>query len=535
EAARLFDGLTRKSQDLANLSLGSVEPGHEEEHRRRLALLSDEVEQAERSLAAASREFRRDLDGQTRTPADLQKALPANAVLVDFVEYKHFTPPTEKVKLRRWEPHLAAFLVRREKPLEQVELGPVAPIERAIQSWRRKFVPLATDELPDLSVPRTADDDQDPGRRLRELIWDKLQSRLTGAPVVLISPDRATARFPWPAMPGKEPGTYLVEETAVAVVPIPRLLAELGHDKPAGAGASAAKDSAPEQSLLLVGDVNYDANPGRASAGTIAQSAPRGTRAGQLLHWPPLDGTRTEMATIADSFEQQFPDGRLDKLRGDRATKAALIGKISDHRYVHLATHGFFAPKELKSALGVAMGAENRGAGGATSLRDVAGYPPGLLSGVVLAGANRPAAEGNDDGILTALEVSQLDLRRVDLATLSACETGLGESAGGEGVLGLQRALQIAGAKSVVATLWRISDDASRALMSDFYDNLWNRKMTKLEALRQAQLKMLRTGANRGLAGVSRGLKFANDQPPDSNHRLPPYYWAPFVLSGDWQ
>jgi CHAT domain-containing protein len=71
--------------------------------------------------------------------------------------------------------------------------------------------------------------------------------------------------------------------------------------------------------------------------------------------------------------------------------------------------------------------------------------------------------------------------------------------------------------------------------MSDFYDNLWNRKMTKLEALRQAQLKMLRTGANRGLAGVSRGLKFANDQPPDSNHRLPPYYWAPFVLSGDWQ
>jgi CHAT domain-containing protein len=104
----------------------------------------------------------------------------------------------------------------------------------------------------------------------------------------------------------------------------------------------------------------------------------------------------------------------------------------------------------------------------------------------------------------------------------------LGESAGGEGVLGLQRAFQIAGARSVVATLWRISDDASRALMIDFYDNLWQKKMSKLEALRQAQLKMLRTG-------VSRGLKFADDQPPDKDHRLPPYYWAPFVLSGDWQ
>ena len=80
----------------------------------------------------------------------------------------------------------------------------------------------------------------------------------------------------------------------------------------------------------------------------------------------------------------------------------------------------------------------------------------------------------------------------------------------------------------MVATLWTIRDDASRSLMIDFYENLWNKKLSKLESLRQAQLTMLREG-------VKRGLEIPDDQPPDKNHRLPPYYWAAFVLSGDWR
>jgi CHAT domain-containing protein len=162
------------------------------------------------------------------------------------------------------------------------------------------------------------------------------------------------------------------------------------------------------------------------------------------------------------------------------------------------------------------------------ALREVSGYNPGLLSGLALAGVNRAAAEGKDDGILTALEIEQLDLGRVELATLSACETGLGETAGGEGVLGLQRAFQSAGAKSVVATLWSVGDQASRSLMIDFYDNLWRKKMTKLEALRQSQLKMLHDGYRP--AGISAG-----DLPRDKSGRLFPFFWAAFMLSGDWQ
>ncbi len=159
--------------------------------------------------------------------------------------------------------------------------------------------------------------------------------------------------------------------------------------------------------------------------------------------------------------------------------------------------------------------------------REASGFHPGLLSGIVLAGANQPVDADSDDGILTALEVSTLDLSKVELATLSACETGLGEVAGGEGVLGLQRAFQVAGAHSVLATLWSVRDDAARSLMIDFYDNLWKKKMTRVEALRQAQLAMLREGVKRGLAYA--------DQPAEQDHRLPPYYWAAWVLSGDWR
>src|SRR5262249_23627811 len=124
-----------------------------------------------------------------------------------------------------------------------------------------------------------------------------------------------------------------------------------------------------------------------------------------------------------------------------------------------------------------------------------------LQSGVVLAGGGRdpaagtadPAAEASarEDGILTAEEVQALDLRGTELVVLSACETGLGALELGQGLLGLQRACQPAGARAVVASLWKVEDEATRTLMERFYTNLWDKKLPKLEALRQAQLSVL--------------------------------------------
>ena len=160
----------------------------------------------------------------------------------------------------------------------------------------------------------------------------------------------------------------------------------------------------------------------------------------------------------------------------------------STHRFLHLATHGYFAPPSIRSALGPSAPAARLrtdffGAQG------IAGYNPGLLSGLALTGANvRPTPTGKDDGILTAFEVAELDLAKVDLAVLSACETGLGEVAGGEGLLGLQRAFQVAGARAVVASLWSVKDKPTRALMAKLYENLWRNGLTPCAAIREAQL-----------------------------------------------
>ena len=157
----------------------------------------------------------------------------------------------------------------------------------------------------------------------------------------------------------------------------------------------------------------------------------------------------------------------------------------------------------------------------------ISGYHPGLLSGLALAGANAP--QEDDDGILTAEEVATLNLSRADLVVLSACETGLGKTAGGEGLLGLQRAFHGAGARTVVASLWKVDDVATRDLMERFYENLWSKDMGKLEALCEAQLWMLRERGSRGLKPLEGDGAAANHQ------RLPPYYWAAFILSGDWR
>ena len=174
----------------------------------------------------------------------------------------------------------------------------------------------------------------------------------------------------------------------------------------------------------------------------------------------------------------------IEVLRQHHASKAQFLRLASQFGYMHLATHGFFAP--------ASAGELN----------------PGLRSGLVFAGANQQRAKG----ILTALEIAALPLDAAELVTLSACQTGLGVSAGGEGLLGMQRAFQVSGARSTLASLWGVDDAATRRLMESFYRNLWKAKLPRLEALRKAQRSLRR-----------------------SDNHAQPYYWAAFQLSGDWR
>jgi CHAT domain-containing protein len=167
-----------------------------------------------------------------------------------------------------------------------------------------------------------------------------------------------------------------------------------------------------------------------------------------------------------------------------------------------------------------------------------------VQTGLVLAGANLPPGEDvlrDDRGILTGEAIAGLDLRRLDLAVLSACETGLGESASGEGVFGLQRAFHLAGCRNVVASLWKVDDQATAALMALFYHHLWVKGEAPLAALRHAQLALLRHPEEVPYLAKERGSPFATvvkrveapaDGAPLAKGRSPEKHWAAFVLSG---
>jgi len=507
ELADDFSQLDRVAARLASLAFATPEPKQQEARREQMQKLTDEKERLEGQLAGRSAAFRQEQQRRNLEPAQLQAVLPADTVLLDFLEYTHRSPSAQKKGQWKWEQRLVAFVVRRDA-LEHVDLGPAVAVEKAVDDWR-------------LALQRRfrTEGDNALGAAVRQLLWQPLEKHLHGAKVVLISPDGELARVPFAALPGSKKGSYLLEEMAVAVVPVPQLLPKLL--------ARRSPESETEPSLLVVGEVSYDAGGGAAVADS--RSAPR---AGTLLSWKPLDNTGTEVAAIKDRFQRRFRRAVVTELREDEASEAEVRKQAPRHRYLHFATHGFFAPPELRSALSAASRGKESDVGNLFGRgKGVAGFHPGLLSGLVLAGANRPAEVGKDDGILTALEVESLDLSGVELAVLSACETGLGEKAGGEGLLGLQRAFQVAGARGVVAGLWQVDDKATRDLMTRFYENLWKKKMPKLEALREAQLWMRKEGIGRGMIDV----KVPKERLAKEDGRLPPYYWAAFALSGDWR
>jgi CHAT domain-containing protein len=208
-----------------------------------------------------------------------------------------------------------------------------------------------------------------------------------------------------------------------------------------------------------------------------------------------------------------------------------------------LASHGFFFDSDLRAksqideSLFYSGGLEG-------------GPPPGarnpmVLSGLVLAGANRPVQDvlHDDRGLLTALEISGLPLQSLELVVLSACDTGLGAMVRGEGVFGLHRAFHLAGARNVIASLWKVDDDATAALMGLFYYKMWRENKPPMLALREAQLEVYRHPEKISIWSRRRGPDFrkaeslptgpgAKNIDPPSAARSPTKLWAGFVFSG---
>ncbi|HKI16874.1 MAG TPA: CHAT domain-containing tetratricopeptide repeat protein, partial [Isosphaeraceae bacterium] len=503
ETRRLLGRLRQVTRQIVGLSVAERPSDRSSGPRdisAALQSLSDERARLEQQLTERSPVYRAFQARAQVGTSNVQAALPKGTALIDLVEYVHVAGPARENGNASLDLRLLAFVLRPERQqVVLVPLGTSRPLADLIDNWRASY---GTGKAPPADAP-------DSGIELRKRLWEPLAKHLEGVKVVLISPDGSLNGLPWAALPGSKPGTFLVHEYAFAIVPVPHLLPELLQ-------ASAQQAQGPP-SLLLAGGIDFGDEKAR-------DTEPRTGKLPPVPVFRPLPGAESEVNDLRTQFEDAFPDAPPPKvLRKDKATKPAIMAAAPSHRFVHLATHGFFADGSEESAVEVAQRAELL-RGGFRLRAEAAGRHPGLLSGLVFAGVNRPdrRPEGT---ILTALEAAELELGHVELVVLSACETGRGRVAGGEGVLGLQRAFQLAGARSAVASLWKVPDEETHQLMREFYRRVWSKNpVSKAEALRQAQLWMLENWKPRGTLE-----RHAPQGPP------PPYYWAAFVLSGDWR
>ena len=451
------------------------------------------------------------------TPTDLQKAMPREAVFVDLLRYTSFEydPKKPGKEGEKRSPRYVAFVVTKGQ-IHHVDLGSAEPLETAVKQWRESIT--SKNSVPDVKSPAT----------LRRLLWEPLEKHFpAGTTTVYLCPDQMLCFLPWGALLGKKPDTNLLDDYTLAIVPHgPYLLSQLTGTK---------EKETKKNDLLVLGGVKYDDVPTQP-APTNADRGQDDPKAAPVQAakggWPYLKGTAQEAEAIQKlAAKHKFA---MQYLTEKEAGSERFKQELPKARFAHLATHGFFADAKFRSVFQMdpklfqMRGQERVGAGALL---------PSLLSGLVFAGANRPETPGR--GIVTAEELFDLDLTGMELAVLSACETGLGEVGGGEGVFGLQRAFHVTGCRNVIASLWKVGDVPTLVLMEEFYRNLWEKKLTKREALRQAQLTVYRNPEMVTRRAKELGVRGIEDEAvplpapgPARAQRSPARWWAAFLLSG---
>lgn len=461
-----LDQLANVRTELANLAMAVPEKGERRKLTARMRTLSREKDRLERALSRRSEAFKA---GQRSISADFRavcRSLDRDAALVDYVRYVRTRGDS-----RAW--HFAAFVTRGgacDKPV-RVELGRAAAIDKAVRNYR-----LLMENNED------TDDILALAGKLRKLVWDKVQPALAKRRRIWVSTDGSLNGVPFGGL--SHGRRFLVEDFTFAYVPNGAALLR----RPAATPPPARRES------LLIGGVRYGSRDK-----TNKRSRSRGSGCGiqSRPSYQYLPGTKRETDSVVGLFGK---GAKVKTLTGNSADEETVKRLLPESRIVHMATHGFFA----------------RPCGENSSVENETASNPLVRSGIVLAGANGTRGAlvvDGEDGVLTAEEVAELDLRAVDLAVLSACETGLGDIRDGEGVLGLRWAFHIAGAHALVMSLWQVPDEQTRQLMIAFYKHIQGKKkLDAASALRAAQLKMLRA-------------RRAEGDPS-------PWSWSAFIASG---
>ncbi|WP_264323770.1 CHAT domain-containing tetratricopeptide repeat protein [Romeriopsis navalis] len=485
----LLTQLTDKRTQLASLYYAPTQLSTAQ-YRAQLQQLSQAAETLEATLAKQSSRFNQ--VAQPVTINAVQQQIPANATLIEFTRYIPFNAQASPAE--KWgKPRYGVYLLNQDGRIRSLDLGPAAEIDQLAQQFRQ-------------ALSRRSGDLKRIARKLDIKLMEPVRAQLTkgGAesPHLIISPDGQLNLIPFAALVDEQ-YRYLVESYEISYLTSGRDLLRFQDSQSSQAPA------------LLVANPTYD-KPSDANEVNAEHDETRSHSRSHDLHelaFGPLPGTQAEASAIGP----KLPGAIV--LTGTKATENALKQTIAPS-ILHIATHGFFLPDQPSLSFKQPVRGQRNpfrsdilptATGSASPVAPTVNLENALLrSGLALAGVN-PRQSGAEDGVLTALEMSNLRLQGTQLVVLSACETAVGDVANGEGVYGLRRALVLAGAESQVISLWKVDDQGTKDLMVDYYNNLMQ-KQGRSGALRQVQLAALQSQQYRH-----------------------PFFWAAFIPSGQWQ
>jgi CHAT domain-containing protein/Tfp pilus assembly protein PilF len=446
--------------------------------------------------------------------ADVRKSIPEGGVLIDIARFRARAVKSAPHQKTSFAPNYVVWLVPAPGAgdIRIIDLGDAATIDAAIQAARQAIEGTVDRLEKSDSEAKLETEVAEKLAAVAKLVFAPLKEHLGNAKKLILSPDGDLWLLPWAALP-VGPKRYLIEDYSLRFVITGRDL--VNYDVGVKPQTTAA---------LILADPDYNLTPAQVAEARPAlpeNAVALATRsAGDDLRGvgrvKRLPGTAVE---AKQAFEKlKALTGREPKLYQDAQASETIVKATRSPQVLVLATHGFFlksqelAPKE--SALpGLEPETENK----PPAVNDKEGKAvedPLLRCGLLLAGANKraQAKPGEDDGILTGLEIVGLDLRGTQMVVLSACETGVGDVQTGEGVAGLRQAFQLAGAQSVLSTLWQISDQATGQLMNTFYDEL-AKGTERSDALALAQRQFVKD--RREKSGTAH-----------------PFFWASFTLTG---
>jgi len=434
--------LTRLSALRTQVAQIAFNPNPTDQQRQQLQLLNTQAEQIETELNRSSAAFAQTT--QKVTLEAVQKAIPQNAALVEFIQYEPFdpkAPPSQSFG----SPRYAVYVLTATGEPRFADLGSASEIDALVRQYYNV--------VRDSRLPR------EPLRNLDAKIMAPVRQFVGTANHLLIAPDGQLNLVAFAGLVD-EKNQYLIETYQITYLTSGRDLLRLQETPP--------KANPP----LIVANPTFD-KPG-TTAIQIASADRSNPRSIDLatLKFGSLPATAIEGETIA----KLLPNSRL--FTQTQATETVVKG-TPNPRILHLATHGFF----LQSA------PTTQAQDGS---RQLPSENPLVRSGLAFSGFNVRQGGGEDGVDTPTLEVTGMDLRGTQLVVLSACETGLGDVQSGEGVYGLRRAFTLAGAQSQVMSLWRVDDNATKDLMVNYYQRL-SKGEGRGEALRQAQLTMIRS------------------------------------------